>query len=317
MTSNITSTPRLLFQRAKVRKGDERVFFSKLAVLTLLLAVGSFAAMNSSFLLSCIGMVVLALAYTHAVELQHQCLHHSAFRKSGVHRWVGVPLGMPLLVGYSHYRVRHLQHHRYLGTPDDTEFFGFDTRQPVTVKALMRGMFDLARLWAAVRDTGLSVVGAWRYEFGQISPKSSRDIMNEYRIFAACFGGLGVLCVFGEWRAVLCLWVVPFILAMPMHFLVELPEHILCDTASIDVLRNTRSITGSRFTTWFTNGNNLHIEHHAAMNVPINRLPERHGEVRVFGLNVQRTYMEFYRIVLGEIRKNAKSATWNNRRLIR
>ena len=306
MTSDIAATPRLLFQRAKVRKEDERVFVGKLAVLALLLAAGSFLAMQPSLLVAFPGMVILALAYTHAVELQHQCLHHSAFRSSGVHRWVGVPLGLPMLVGYSHYRVRHLQHHRYLGTPEDTEFFGFDTRQPITARALAKGLFDVARLGAVGRDIGLSVVSAWRYEFGQISPKSSKDIMNEYRLFAIFLAGLGLLCGFGEWRAVLCLWVVPFVLAMPMHFLVELPEHILCDTTSVDVLRNTRSITGSRFATWFTNGNNLHIEHHAAMNVPINRLPERHGEVREFGVNVQRTYAEFFAILLAEVRKNAK-----------
>ncbi|MFB8275447.1 hypothetical protein [Nocardia colli] len=49
------------------------------------------------------------------------------------------------------YRVRHLQHHRYLGTPSDTEFFGFDTRKPLTVGLLLRGMFDYARLAVVIR----------------------------------------------------------------------------------------------------------------------------------------------------------------------
>jgi fatty acid desaturase len=96
---------------------------------------------------------------------------------------------------------------------------------------------------------------------------------------------------------------------MPMHFLVELPEHILCDTSSVDVLRNTRSITGSWLTTWFTNGNNLHIEHHAAMNVPINRLRERHADAQEFGLNVQRTYFEFFTIVMREVWTNSKATS--------
>ncbi len=104
------------------------------------------------------------------------------------------------------------------------------------------------------------------------------------------------------------LWLLPFLVAMPLHFLVELPEHILCDTSSIDVLRNTRSITGSWITTWYTNGNNLHIEHHAAMNVPINRLRERHDDVREFGVNVQRTYAEFFAIVAREVWRNRKAA---------
>lgn len=78
------------------------------------------------------------------------------------------------------------------------------------------------------------------------------------------------------------------------YFLVELPEHALCDRDSTDVLRNTRSITGSPLTTWFTNGNNLHVEHHAAMTVPMNRLRARHGEVQRTAENVEPTYLGFY-----------------------
>jgi hypothetical protein len=51
---------------------------------------------------------------------------------------------------------------------------------------------------------------------------------------------------------------------------------VLCDTESTDVLRNTRTISGSRLSQRYTNGNNFHVEHHAAMAVPINRLSERH-----------------------------------------
>jgi fatty acid desaturase len=80
-----------------------------------------------------------------------------------------------------------------------------------------------------------------------------------------------------------------------MHFLVELPEHVLCDGDSTDVLANTRSITGSPLSTWFTNGNNLHVEHHAAMVVPMNQLRGRHGETRRRARFVEDSYAAFYR----------------------
>ncbi|MFG1872498.1 fatty acid desaturase [Micromonospora arborensis] len=80
-----------------------------------------------------------------------------------------------------------------------------------------------------------------------------------------------------------------------MHFLVELPEHILCDTETTNVLRNTRSIGGSWLSTWYAIGNNLHIEHHAARSVPINQLPARHEETRRFARHVEGTYTDFYR----------------------
>ncbi|KAB1931833.1 fatty acid desaturase [Micromonospora sp. ALFpr18c] len=302
--SQTAISPRLLFQRATVRPRDEAVFIVKLLVLAVLTAAGAWCALQPTVAVTVAGVVLLGLAYTHAVELQHQCLHHSAFRRSRLHRIVGVPLGLPLMVAYSHYRVRHLQHHRALGTPDDTEFFGFDTRQPLTAGTLVRGFIDLRRLAAVARDTAQCVAGRWEYDMGQISPRSRKAIVTEYRLFAAAAVLLLVACALGGGEWVLRLWLLPLVVAMPMHFLVELPEHILCDTESIDVLRNTRSITGSPLTTWFTNGNNLHIEHHAAMNVPINRLRERHGEARELGLHVQRTYADFFLIVAREIWRN-------------
>ncbi len=298
--------PQVLFQRAAVRRKDEAAFVGKLVVLAGLLTAGVALAVQSSYLVAACGVVILAAAYTHAVELQHQCLHHSAFRNSRLHRIVGVPLGLPMLVSYSHYRVRHLQHHRYLGTPDDTEFFGFDTRQKLTVGTLVRGMFDVTRLVAVVQDIARCVTGRWAYDIGQISPKSRKAIISEYRWFGIVLVLLAASFAAGGGSLTVRLWLLPFVVAMPMHFLVELPEHILCDTSSVDVLRNTRSITGSWFTTWFTNGNNLHIEHHAAMNVPISRLRERHAYVQEFGSHVQRTYWEFFSILLREVWQNSR-----------
>lgn len=306
--SQTLASPQALFQRAPVRAKDEAVFIGKLCVLAVLTAAGIALAVQSSYVATAAGVVLLGAAYTHAVELQHQCLHHSAFRSSRMHRIVGVPLGMPMLVSYSHYRVRHLQHHRYLGTPQDTEFFGFDTRKPLTLGALAKGLVDVSRLVGVGRDIAQCVPGRWQYDMGQISPKSRKAIIAEYRWFGIFLALLVTASAVGGGSLVMRLWLLPFLVAMPMHFLVELPEHILCDTDSVDVLRNTRSITGSWLTTWFTNGNNLHIEHHAAMNVPINRLRERHPDTQEFGLNVQRTYFEFFTIVMREVWKNRRAA---------
>ncbi|MFG2792780.1 fatty acid desaturase [Streptomyces sp. NPDC048419] len=184
MSQTETIAPQLLFQRATVRTRDQAVFIGKLGVLGLLLAAGVTLAVQDSYLIVACGVLILGAAYTHAVELQHQCLHHSAFRNARWHRIVGVPLGTPMFVSYSHYRVRHLQHHRYLGTPQDTAFFGFDTRRPLSLGALAKGLFDVTRLVAVVRDAVACTTGRWQYDMGQISPKSRKAIVSEYRWFA-------------------------------------------------------------------------------------------------------------------------------------
>ncbi|SNT22315.1 fatty acid desaturase family protein [Actinacidiphila glaucinigra] len=292
----------VLFARLRVTSFDERVFLAKLAVLALLTCAGVVLAVQRNLWAAGAGIVLLAAMFTHAVELQHQCLHHSAFRRAFPHRLVGVPLGMPLLVVYSHYRVRHLQHHRYLGTPQDTEFFGFDTRGPLTFRALLRGLLDYPRLGTVGADVVRAVTGRWTYAFGHIAPAMRRRIVTEHALLGAAVAGAVVLAFLGHGEYVLRLWVLPLLLAVPLHFLVELPEHLLCDTQTTDVLRNTRSIRGSWLSTWFTNGNNLHIEHHAAMTVPINRLGERHEETRSLAVHVERSYADFYRLLWQALR---------------
>ncbi|MFJ2477939.1 fatty acid desaturase family protein [Streptomyces sp. NPDC087659] len=294
--------PALLFTRTRVTARDERVFIAKLAALALFTATGAVLALRPHPLLAVTGVLLLAALYTHAVELQHQCLHHSAFRRSSRHRLIGVPLGIPLLVVYSHYRVRHLQHHRYLGTPQDTEFFDFDTRAPLTAGVLLRGLLDYRRLGVVIADVARSAAGRWTYAHGQLAPAMQRRIVAEHLLLGGVLSAAAVAAATGHGETLLRLWILPLLLAVPLHFLVELPEHILCDTDTTDVLRNTRSIRGSRFSTWFTNGNNMHIEHHAAMTTPINLLSSRHEETQRYATHVERTYLDFYRLVWRAVR---------------
>ena len=82
MNQVTVAAPKIMFRRDPVRPHDAALFSGKLLVLGALLGGGTFLALDGSVLLSGVGVLVLAAAYTHAVELQHQCLHHSAFRRS-------------------------------------------------------------------------------------------------------------------------------------------------------------------------------------------------------------------------------------------
>ncbi|MET9929870.1 MULTISPECIES: fatty acid desaturase [unclassified Streptomyces] len=300
------ATPQRIFERSRVNPKDQNAFVAKLAIALAMGAAGIFLVLTQNRLGVASGILLLGILYTHMVELQHQCLHHSAFLKVGLHRMVGVVLGLPMFVSYSHYRIRHLQHHRFLGTDQDTEFFGFDTRQPLTPAVMLRGLFDYRRLGTVAAESCRSWRGTWQYDNGQVSERIRRDSMTEYRAMAVLAGIAVAVAAAGHGVLVLELWVAPLLLvATPMHFLVELPEHIRCENDTTDVLRNTRSISGSWFSTWLTNGNNLHVEHHAAMTVPINRLRERHDEVKEFAKFVDHSYWTFYRAVIREVLANA------------
>jgi fatty acid desaturase len=296
----------VLFERTRLSRADETVFVLKLGLSLALCAGGGFLALTGGWAGPVAGVLVLAAVYTHMVELQHQCLHHSAFRRSAPHRPVGIVLGLPLLSCYSHYRVQHLQHHRNLGTPDDSEFFGFDARQPLTWGSLLRGLFSPARLGQAAADMATSCRGTWTYAKGQIGSRPRRRIVAEYRLLALAVAAGAGLAAAGFGRQVLLLWLVPLLLSIPMHFLLELPEHVLCDNDTTDVLRNTRTISGSWFSRWYTNGNNFHVEHHAAMVVPINRLPARHPAAKELATHTEDSYPAFYLKVLREAHGNSR-----------
>lgn len=299
------TTPELIFKRARLTARDQRVFLTKLAAVLAIGVAGVALVLTGNTVCVIAGVLVLGFLYTHMVELQHQCLHHSAFLKVGLHRTVGVALGLPMMVAYSHYRIRHLQHHRYLGTDQDSEFFGFDKRQPMTPRVLLGSLFDYRRLVSVAAAAYRSWRGTWQYENGQVSDRIRRDSIAEYRLMSLVVVAAAAASAAGYGMLVVQLWLLPWLLvATPLHFLVELPEHIYCDDDTTDVLRNTRSISGGRFSTWFTNGNNLHVEHHAAMAVPINRLPERHGAVKQFAAYTDHSYWSFYRTVLREVVAN-------------
>ncbi|MEU6628811.1 fatty acid desaturase [Streptomyces parvus] len=303
-TSN--AAVKTLFERTRVSRADETVFVLKVVLAVAICALGGYLALSGGWLGASIGVLLLAAIYTHMVELQHQCLHHSSFRRSRLHRPVGIVLGLPLLTSYSHYRVQHLQHHKYLGTPDDSEFFGFDTRQPLTRGSLLRSTLSPERLVLVAGDVLASCRGTWTYKQGTIGDRPRRHVIAEYRLFAVATAVAVALCFSGHGRAVLVLWLIPLLVSIPIHFLLELPEHVLCDTDSTDVLRNTRTISGSWFSRWFTNGNNFHVEHHAAMVVPINRLRERHPLARELAVHTEHSYVTFFLKVAKEAHRNSR-----------
>ncbi|HZM81957.1 MAG TPA: fatty acid desaturase [Candidatus Limnocylindrales bacterium] len=297
------ANPTLTATRARVTRAEQAFFVKKLVLCGALTAAGAVAALTPVLWIRICGYVVLAAMFVHAVELQHQVLHYSAFVNRPAHRPVGVLLGLPMMVIYSHYQVRHIHHHKYLGTDRDVEFFQFDTRGRISPGRLLLYIFNYRRWFTTLRDAALASTGRWRFD-GQISPRAHRNIEGEYRLLLAIVLGAAAVSVATGSTVLIHLWLIPLLLAEPIHFLVELPEHVFCDQDTQDVLVNTRTITGHGFSTWFTNANNLHVEHHLYMTLPMERLTSLHEVIAPLVVNQCRTYPQFYamafkRFVLG------------------
>lgn len=275
----------------------------KLIVLGICLTAGYGLMVQAAPLAQIVGLVLVGAMFAHAVELQHQCVHGLAFRSKRLNRWVGLLLGAPMLVSFTHYRGRHLHHHRFIGTPGDSEFFAYDVTAGLSWAHLAQDLFGYSRLKSVARNFAASLGLSKATDAHLNTPAKS-----EYLLLLAI---LIALVVVAPWVTIK-FWLFPLLLvAAPVHFLIELPEHLLCARLSRDYGANSRSIEGTWFSRWLTNGNNFHVEHHADPSLPIERLSERFAATpRSEYRYLHRTYPEFYRLVLNTLRDGASTQAW-------
>ncbi|MFD7503696.1 fatty acid desaturase family protein [Streptomyces sp. NPDC059850] len=263
-----------------------RIFTAKLALCLALTGAGVLLAVQPAWWARAMGVVLTGCMFAHAAELQHETLHHLAYRKPRVNRVVGVALGLPMLISFTAYQVTHLRHHRDLGTPRNREFFDYgnqygtpEQRSRLGAAASWCVRFTMLHHYAQfTRDVARSLVG--RNIDGE-RPHTSRRIRHEHLLtFAVLLALVAVSVLLGR-GVVVWAWLLPLVLvAAPVHALVELPEHHRCETLNRSPFANTRTIRSNVLMTWFTNGNNYHVEHHLMPNLPIRQLPELHAVVQ-------------------------------------
>jgi fatty acid desaturase len=266
---------------------------SGLIALTVILP-GAFAVIPA---------ILLGVMYGHAVELQHQTLHSTGFATRWLNRLVGVPLGMPLLVSFSDYQHSHLRHHRLLGTPEDKEFFNYGYESLTTIRTLIPHLLMLRHYRDVARYMFQSIFGGFTRE--NAKPQMVGKIRTEYRLFVLFILAMVAVTVIFKTTLFLWIWAIPLVIGVPVHALIELPEHIGCDTGTIDVLKNTRTIHATWLGNWFTNGNNYHVEHHWLPGVPNNKWPELHRRIAKDIKHLESSYASFYWKFFSMLRKNA------------
>lgn len=278
-------------------------FQTKLVILSILTAGAVFLTLTLPAFWWIAPSVFLGLMYAHAVELQHQCLHNTAFRGRPWNRRIGIMLGMPLLVSFSDYQNSHMRHHKLLGTPEDREFFNYGYESLTTVKALIPHVF----MWRHYCDVAVFISKAL---VGKITRSETplniaARIRNEYMLMGVFLLSMLAVTVGFHTTIFAKLWLIPVLIAIPTHAFIELPEHIGCDQNTVDVLRNTRTIKASRFAVWFTDGNNYHVEHHWHPGVPNHKFPELHRIVVDRVKHLETSYWSFYSNYLRLLYRNA------------
>jgi len=248
------------------------------------------------------GIVLLGLAFAHGVELQHQALHHSGFKWRPANDIIGTILGLPMLVSYSEYRITHLWHHRKLGTTEDREFFDYRKKRK-GINEMLNRIFLIPHFRGVIKN-GLCALTGRRFSGFDDKEQHGLRISN-----ILCLGTIILLMLasilFHSYKPILCWLVALIFVASPLHFLIEHPEHFNCKSDSMVPYENTRTIRSNRFLTWFTNGNNFHVEHHCFPSIPMHRVEIVHQVVRPYLKNYNTGYLKYFQYVLGATRKSS------------
>ncbi|MBV8201973.1 MAG: fatty acid desaturase [Acidobacteria bacterium] len=288
-----------LKELARIRAGP---FLLRLLGYVALAAAAAAAIATTRGVPALAAMAVLGQLFAHGVELQHQTLHHTAFRDKRWNRFTGFLLGLPMLVSFTDYQCSHLRHHRTLGTKNDREFFNDGFERLTTLPAFLAHLAML-RHWRAV---AAAIAGAL---IGRLRPgvkrESARRMRTEYRWMAAIVAAAAAGSLVFHTLLAVKLWLLPLLFAMPTHALIELPEHWDRDHDSLDLARNTRTIRTGAFGFWFTNGNNYHTEHHWLPAVPNDRFPELHRQIS--DQIETETYPAFFQRFFAELYRNTTS----------
>jgi fatty acid desaturase len=278
---------------------SSRSFGRKMVVLLLLMAIGISFAVSQSIILSVVGIFLIGAMFAHAVELQHQCIHRTAFKNKFWNDLIGFLLGFPMLVSYSHYRANHLHHHRTLGTNENREFFQYSYSASDSWLTILFAAFNFRRYLLIASDMKRAFSGE---SYEKINKElEHRRIALEYKLLAGFASITTVMSVYQGSPLILKLWLFPLLfVAEPLHFLIELPEHFRCQTGDRSPLKNTRTIAAGRLLFWFTNGNNFHVEHHLYPQVQNDRLPDLHQMIRPSIEHLNESYLDFFKTCLSK-----------------
>lgn len=280
----------------KFSKIKQNLIFSlKVLVWLVMLGTGISMMITESIFLKLTAGLLLGAGFAHGVELQHQALHMTGFTSRLMNRLVGTLLGIPMLVSFCEYRDSHLYHHQKLGTQYDSEFFDYGERESPKIEAIIKHFFLINHFSCFVKKIIDAIV--FNTMHTKLSTRNAKSIRIDYFLLGAIFFGTYFICAqFAVSSYFVESWLLPlFLVAAPIHALVELPEHYGCNRTTKDVFHNTRSIKASAFTTWFTNGNNYHVEHHWKAALPIEQLKNVHTQIEYKILNLSNSYFEFYK----------------------
>ena len=262
-------------------------------------AAGSALTLHGEWRLAVVGVFIEGLVFAHMLELVHSCIHGTAFGARHADRIAGVLLGLPMLVSFSDYRNNHLEHHRTLGKSEKKDFFGYEFEGMTTWLSFVRHLLMAPDTIETLQKNLCRAATRWNWSK---IPAAAFDSQIEYLLMALwLLIPLGALLM-GQTGPFLVM-VLPCLVAIPCHVLIELPEHWHCPPVD-NPLIHTRSISASRIATLVHKRKQLSPGAPPLSLAPKQRAARRHRELRTPAAHYQPSYFRFYLQVIRSLRLN-------------
>ena len=201
----------------------------------------------------------------------HETIHKTAFASIGLNDAVAKFCGFMVFLPPDWFRFFHFAHHRYTHDPErDPEL---EDGKPNTRLRYFLAMTGLAEWISRVR---LLVKNALFETTASFVPGKGRvKVRREARFYCLCYAAIGLLGIWGGWRDILLVWIVPLLVGGPFLRAYLLAEHNLCPHVP-NMLKNTRTTYTNAVVRLLAWNMPYHIEHHVYPAVPFHKLPDFH-----------------------------------------
>ncbi len=280
------------------------------AYFASLLVLGASVLAAEEVFVQAILVAALGVVFAHGLELQHEALHGNLFESEKLNRIIGFFLGAPMLVSFTHYRVQHLHHHKYVGTERDQELFNYAPQSLANPVSLIVRAWNFLRI-PTFLVTALNIL---QNDYPELAKgKFRRHIWVEYFLLLSfLIAGLCGVVIFGI-DHILLIWFLPWlVVAELVHFMIEVPEHIGCRRTAKSILKNTRSYPSNMMWEYVSNQNNYHIEHHLFPAVPAHRLRKIHPYIKKAQGHCTGSYFEALREIRQAVRDSNTGLQWRH-----
>ena len=215
----------------------------------------------------------LGVAINFLYAAQHELSHWTVFKTKGLNEFWGRVIGFFMLFPRDYDLIMHYSHHRFT---QDWDKDGELVREPYTLKTFLLWMSSISywrnRVTGIIRRARGVIIEPY------IHSNEEGKVVRESRLHLLGYALIAGVSVYLETWAVLTFWIIPMVVAKPVHQLQNTIEHLGL-THNSDILNNTRSTRTNAFFRWLCWQMPYHTAHDSFPSVPFWKLRQLNDKI--------------------------------------